>query len=413
MALYEAVRHEALTDTRWDEGVARAAIERIVTDTYQRFVGEKLWPTHPRDRPAQAAAGLFQKLSTTDSYKMLYRGGAGVIWALTYLGEVGAITLKQDYLSTVDELLERNREDVRKVYPEVGSYLMGDVGILLLHWKLAPSAELAQQLYDGIAANCTHPAREFMWGAPGTMVAALFMLEWTGEQRWKSLFLQHCAQLWQEWEYAEEVQSYLWTQSLYGHVSKLIGAVHGFAGNVFPVIRGRHLLDSMQRDAWFTRIGETLEKTALREGAYVNWPQSVGVSRPGRTAPLVQHCHGAPGVITCLAELPEDPRWPVGELLERGGELAWTVGPLVKGPNLCHGTAGTGYAFLKLYQRTRNEQWLEHARRFAMHAIEQSERMAQEYGQRCYALWTGDLGLAVYLWDCIRGAGKFPTMEVF
>jgi len=413
MALYEEARHEALTTTKWNEGAARAAIERIVTDTYQRFAGEKLWPPHPRDRPAQGSTDLFKNLISAEPYKMLYWGSAGVIWALTYLGKVGAITPKQDYLSTVSELLERNREDVRGVYPEVGSYLMGDVGIVLLHWKLAPSAELAQQLYEGIAANCTHPAREFMWGAPGTMLAALFMLEWTGEQRWKSLFLQNCAQLWQEWKYADESQSYLWTQSLYGHSSKLIGAVHGFAGNVFPVIRGRHLLDPPQRDAWFMRIGETLEKTALREGDYVNWSQSVGVSRPGRTALLVQHCHGAPGMITCLADLPDVPHWPVGELLERGGELAWAVGPPVKGPSLCHGTAGTGYAFLKLYQRTRNEQWLNRARRFAMHAIEQSERMAQEYGQRRYSLWTGDLGLAIYLWDCIRGEGKFPTMDVF
>ncbi len=48
-----------------------------------------------------------------------------------------------------------------------------------------------------------------------------------------------------------------------------------------------------------------------------------------------------------------------------------------------------------------------------MHAIEQCERAVREYGQRKYSLWTGDLGLAVYLWDCIRGTAKFPTLEVF
>jgi hypothetical protein len=48
-----------------------------------------------------------------------------------------------------------------------------------------------------------------------------------------------------------------------------------------------------------------------------------------------------------------------------------------------------------------------------MHAIAQSERYGKEYGQRRYSLWTGDLGLAVYLWDCIKGEAKFPTMDIF
>ncbi len=143
------------------------------------------------------------------------------------------------------------------------SYLMGDVGILLLHWKLDPSERLAQQLFDAIEANLGHPAREFMWGSPGTMLAALFMFEQTGEPRWEALFLRSCEELWQDWEYAEEFRCHLWTQDLYGHSAKLIGAVHGFAGNVHPLIRGRHLLRPAWRDEWFTRISETLNNTIV------------------------------------------------------------------------------------------------------------------------------------------------------
>jgi lantibiotic modifying enzyme len=57
------------------------------------------------------------------------------------------------------------------------------------------------------------------------------------------------------------------------------------------------------------------------------------------------------------------------QVLLAGGELTWRAGPLVKGAGLCHGTAGNGYAFLKLFARTGDERWLERARRFAMHAI--------------------------------------------
>ena len=94
-------------------------------------------------------------------------------------------------------------------------------------------------------------------------------------------------------------------------------------------------------------------------------------------------------------------------MLIKAGELIWKAGPLTKGPNLCHGTAGNGYAFLKLYRRTGDTKWLERARAFATHAIDQSERHAHDFGQRRYSLWTGDLGLAVYLSDCINGVAHF------
>ena len=123
---------------------------------------------------------------------------------------------------------------------------------------------------------------------------------------------------------------------------------------------------------------------------------------------LVQHCHGAPGMIVCLAGLDQ----PIDDLLLAAGETVWRAGPLIKGANLCHGAAGNGYAFLKLFERTGDELWLDRARRFAMHAIEQSQADLSEFGRRRYSLWTGDTGLACYLWDCLHAEARFPTMDV-
>jgi hypothetical protein len=50
---------------------------------------------------------------------------------------------------------------------------------------------------------------------------------------------------------------------------------------------------------------------------------------------------------------------------------------------------------------------------FAMHGIRQTQAHAAQYGQMRYSLWTGDPGFAIYLWDCIRGEGSFPTLDVF
>jgi DUF1680 family protein len=113
--------------------------------------------------------------------------------------------------------------------------------------------------------------------------------------------------------------------------------------------------------------------------------------------------------VTCFGDFPE----PIDALLLSAGETIWRAGPLKKGANLCHGTSGNGYAFLKLFARTGDEKWLERARAFAMHAIAQSDADFAAHGQRHFSLWTGDLGLAIYLWDCINARAQFPTMDVF
>jgi hypothetical protein len=107
------------------------------------------------------------------------------------------------------------------------------------------------------------------------------------------------------------------------------------------------------------------------------------------------------------------PSESIDSLLLEGGELTWKAGPLSKGAGLCHGTAGNGYAFLKLFARTGDEIWLERARAFAMHSIGQYERHCREYGCGRYSLWTGDQGLALYLWSCIEADDGFPTMDFF
>jgi len=397
--MYEEARHEPLIELEWDEGQARTAIDRIVRDTHAHFDSQKLWPVHPLDQFGE---------DHTKPFKMLYFGAVGVIWALDYLNRIGATKIERNYSSSMIPFAQTNRQDLNLSPPDTFSYLMGDVGILLVQWRLAPTDALADEIFRAVEANMRNPAREFMWGAPGTMLAALFMFESTRDERWKDVYLRNVRQILSEWEKNAEHDCYVWTQDLYGRRSKFLGAVHGFAANVFSIIKGWNLLDSPTCSMVASRAWNTLERTVRVDVAYANWPAGLG-----GTIMLVQHCHGAPGMITCLADLPSDGNVAFDRLLEKAGELTLKAGPLTKGPNLCHGTAGNGYPFLKLYRRTGDNKWLERARAFAMHAIAQSERHGKEYGQRRYSLWTGDLGLAVYLWDCIKGEAKFPTMDIF
>ena len=46
-------------------------------------------------------------------------------------------------------------------------------------------------------------------------------------------------------------------------------------------------------------------------------------------------------------------------------------------------------------------------------AISQSETDERKFGRMRYSLWTGDPGLAIYLWDCIHERADFPTLDTF
>lgn len=243
------------------------------------------------------------------------------------------------------------------------------------------------------------------------MVAALHMAEATSDARWVDVLNEGGATLLEEMEWDEALGAWLWTQNLYGKTRRFLGAGHGFAGNVFPILRAAHYLSPEIVQQYTDRAWSVLNALALRDGPCTNWhPMHDPLAVTGRL-PLVQDCHGAPGIVVRLAGVARSERWD--GLLEQAGELTWRAGPLNKGAGLCHGTAGNGFALLKLWTRTSNPLWLERARVFAMHAIGQVATERQTRGQGRYSLWTGDIGVALYLASCITGESCYPTLDVF
>jgi lantibiotic modifying enzyme len=276
---------------------------------------------------------------------------------------------------------------------------MGETGIRLALQRLSPSNENAERLYELIAANAQDKRREVMWGSPGTMLAAAAMHDLTGETRWLDLWNESAAWLRGE----QDAETGLWTQELYGRVDHLLGPAHGFAGCVLALSRDAD--DEVQR-----RAAEVVRRYAFEEDGLANWAPRAAMEmlRGGRVPQIrMQWCHGAPGMVASLSGVATDDD-EHERLLLAGGELTWLAGPLAKGANLCHGTAGNGYAFLALFERTGDELWLERARAFAMHAATQVEQARTEHGRGRYTLWTGDPGTALYLADCLAGGGALP-----
>lgn len=394
--LFDPTAHEPLTERPWDPAAARAAIAAVVADAEEAFDPDRLWPPHPLD-----------ELEEGESICGLYLGASGVIWALDRLERLGAVELRRDWAPVAASLPERYAAEAasgRLLGGAVPSLWVGEAGILLVAHALAPAAEHERQLQDAIRRNAENATRELLWGSPGTMLAAHVMWERTRQREWVDLWQASADWLWNEW------RDGLWRQELFGKTSTILGPAHGFAGNVFVLARG-DLLDRARRRELERRTVETLTRHAMREPGLAQWPASLEeASDPSKLR--MQWCHGAPGIVASLAGIAGGNE-ELTELLAAGGELTWRAGPLMKGAGICHGTAGNGYAFLKLLERTGDEVWLDRARRFAMHGIEQVERARTAYGRGRYTLWSGDLGIALYLQSCSDADTAMPALDVF
>jgi hypothetical protein len=322
--------------------------EEIVAEAEAALTAET-WPAHPADDPVLP----YETFG-------LYLGSAGIIWALRRLGS----SLDLDALAA--EALHGYRQTPNAEEP--ASLLAGETGLLVL--TRADDDRLAEL----VAANERNPAWEVLWGSPGTILAAKAAgIEWRRSAETLA---------------AEADADGLWTQRLVGGEPKrLLGAVHGFAGNVHAL---RGFLDDDELRALVERV---LRAHAVWDGDAVNWPPVVD-----REPTRVQWCHGAPGMITTLGDLlPED-------LLLAAAETTWRTGPLDKGPGLCHGTAGNGFALLRTYELTGDEVWLERALTFADTALGQARHHV--------SLFTGDIGAVLLAHACDTRDARFPIMDV-
>jgi Lanthionine synthetase C-like protein len=382
--LYSPEAHEPLVERAWDPAAARAAILEIASDCEAAFDGTAFWPFHPRD-----AEGDEEGRFTT-----VYIGSAGVIDALELLRQRGLAAEGRDYRPVLEHAVELYRAEPEfEEWAHLPSFWMGETGILLALHRLAPSEPVNDRIAELIRANAVDAHREFMWGSPGTMLAARAIDR-------PDLWRESAAELRRTWE----EESGVWSQDLYGSVRRYLGPAHGFAGCVAA-------LAHEPSDELHDRASEAFRRYAVEEDGLANWPPLAGEELLQRDGTIrTQWCHGAPGMVACLAGLaPGDDEHE--RLLIAGGELTWRAGPLAKGANLCHGTAGNGLAFLKLFGRTGDELWLERARVFAMHAVAQVERERRDLGRGRYSLWTGDPGTALYLALCIEGGSTLPGFD--
>jgi len=413
--LFDPTKHEPLCATPWSEAAAHGAIQRICAAAEAEFdESQGSWLLHPQDDPPQPGSRSFN----------FYWGAAGVVWALRHLRTQGAVASGRDYTPWIERYPEWVAIEAAEEQHGSASYLFGESAPLLLAWMVTRRAALSDRLHAVVQGNLHNPAHEPLWGNAGTVLAAIHAAEAGGDVRWTELVRRAIQALVDDMVVDPDLGTWIWQQDLYGRRTRHLGAGHGLAGNVYAALRGAAALDASILPTVERRAFETLSATALHRmldapgGAVemINWhvlvdPERIAawLAKGGR--PAVQDCHGAPGIVCRLAGASRSPQWDA--LLRGAGELTWHAGPLAKGPSLCHGSAGSAMACLKLWRRFAEPLWLERARRLAIHAAEQVEHARTRTGQGRHSLWTGDLGVACVLWNCIRGDDRFPTLDHF
>ena len=388
VALYESAQFEPLIDEPWVPARVEDAIAAIVSDAEAAFDREALWPANEWD-----------VWESPLPLKSLYAGAAGVIWALDALRRRGHAETLLDLAGAAWRTLELNRaapDFAADEHYHPASLLSGETGPLLVALRLTSDPALADDLHALARANVANPTDDISWGAPGTLLVALAMGDWIGEPRWQEAARETATAL-----RSRRGGDGLWRQD---DDYRGLGTAHGAAGNTLALLRFE------PDDALANETAAVLSRHAFRDDGHANWP---GTPRPQLAPPrggriCLQWCTGAPGVLAGAWDYLDE------DLLLAGAELIWHAGAHLdeKGHGLCHGTSGNGFALLKAFARTGDERGLERARRFALHALAQAERIATANGRRRYSLFTGDVGTALFAAACLDVDPRYPIIDV-
>ncbi|AYF44405.1 putative antibiotic modification-related protein [Halobacteriovorax sp. BALOs_7] len=373
---YDKDRHEEINQIDWDKTQTKEVVKTIFREAVEN-------------------------LNVNSDKQGLYEGSAGVLWGILNIKEYLSESVDLDPIKAANDIYESylKNPDTNKVVP---SLPMGQVGLLLLRYRINPSKDLEDEVYSLVKSNIENPTLEFLWGAPGTMLAASYFYDQTSQECWADLYRENARYLIKKLQETSE-EALIWMQDMYGKEVPYVGAGHGYFGNMYGILKRIDLLSTDEK----SYITHHIKKTALKlsrqdEDGHINWRPTYPDIEKAPT--LVQWCHGSPGIITSLKKYPDDTE--INELLVNAGELVWKAGPLKKGVCICHGTDGNGFAFLQLYKRTGDAKWLSRARAFAMHEINK-----EEYKNSSLSLFTGKIGFALFLIGCLEERDNFPLLD--
>ncbi|KAF7487771.1 LanC-like protein 2 [Sarcoptes scabiei] len=316
----------------------------------------------------------------------VYTGTAGI--ALLYLKvyESKIFTESDRYLLKASEIVENSLKNFQTI--TVPTFLCGEVGLLtvavLINYHLKKDYYKFLKIIVEISSNIIHQSSssnripdEVLYGRSGYLYS-LYLLRLKIPET-KALITDDLIRS----IVVEIIDSGLRTSKLldnnfpltyFWYKEAYVGAAHGYAGifGNFPAV----LCDE--------------------EDKLVHW------------------CHGSPGLIYLLSSackhFDQSDRYLQSALL--ACENIWKKGLLKKGYGLCHGTAGNGYAFLRLFSLTKDPKHLFRALKFAEWCFDYGIHGCRT-PDNPFSLFEGMAGTLYYLLDLLNPLdAKFPSFQL-
>ena len=167
-----------------------------------------------------------------------------------------------------------------------------------------------------------------------------------------------------------------------------------------PDLLGAERLGELERDTVRTVIA-----TSMAQDGRANWEPIAGkgLAVRGPSEIRTQWCHGAPGIVATLAGMaPRDDAFT--RLLVAGGELTWEAGPLRKGPSSATARPATASRSWRCSNARATSAGSNGRGASPCRRSYQVELARATYERGRHSLWTGDLGVALYLRSCIDPA---------
>uniref|UniRef100_A0A0G4H5H5 Uncharacterized protein n=1 Tax=Chromera velia CCMP2878 TaxID=1169474 RepID=A0A0G4H5H5_9ALVE len=332
----------------------------------------------------------------------VYTGAAGKAYCLYRIGE----------LDLASQLLHLSlHQGSKRRRPSDGLSLMcGEAGVAVVAALVSHASgktETAQKMVDKFCSFAASSSGlmtskaddEWLYGKTGFLVGALELRRVLGNQAvpsqivesvWNGLLRKGVSTGW----------VFPW------HGEEYVGAAHGTMGVL-------HALMSVPEMCLAGGAGGSGNREALEAGLRTvlgwkcpdgNFP-AVVEEKSQQMSELVHFCHGAPGAVLLFsrAALLFSSQAYAREAVA-AAEIVYSRGLLRKGPGLCHGVAGNGFALLvlsrlppPLLSASESERWRSRARQFA-HFISTDEfRNGSRQPDTPLSMWEGWAGVLTFL----------------
>ena len=379
----------------------RGRIREIVADADGAFAADGLWPADDWDA-----------WQTPTPLKALYVGAAGVVWALDALRRRGHAESRLD-------LADAARRDARRPGasepdlmrgtelpdPARAGLFSGQSGILAVAWRLAPDERLADELHERVLENVDNEAIEVMWGSPGTMLAARAMFDWTGEERWAEAWRTSAARLLERARRGRPLgRSGSTAAPPAGSARRTASSATCSRCSAAATCSTPRRRTTLERDTAAVLAPHGCRRGRSRQLAQLGRPwSSSGRARSGCSGAAARRASSRPRRRTSTRICCSPPRRRSGGPVRTAPE---------KGAGICHGTAGNGYALLKVV-RAHAGRGLARARAALRRARPRAG--ARHARARAAATRSGRATSAspLYAADCLDARPRYPIMETW